>query len=113
MLAGWRLKLAPLWVPIAPAIFTGVFCFVIRIVVTNIADANVRTGQLSLMWQQAQNSAVQLLPDPVSMAILVYLMGIVATYWVVGKMLRVKALKEKESRSGVSSETSDLKREWG
>ena len=110
MLTGWKLKFAPFWVPIAPAIFTGVFCFVIRIVVTNIADENIRTGQLSLTWQQAQNSVVQFLPDPILMAVLVYLMGIVATYWIAGKILRARELKENELKSGIHIEISNLER---
>ena len=109
MIIGWKLKLAPLWVPIIPATGAWLICFVSLRLTTEIATKSA-SANMSLSWRNAQSGVISFIPDPFFAAITVYIITMPCVYLMVGKILQDKAIKEKELESVTSSETSDLKR---
>ena len=101
MLTGWKLKFAPLWVPVIPATVTWLICFVSLRLTTEIATKSANTN-MSLNWQNAQNDVISFIPDPFFAAIAVYIMAMPCVYLMVGKILQDKALKESGLKSGES-----------
>ena len=107
MLTGWRLRLAPLWVPLIPAIGIGLVCFV-TLRLTTEAAIKSSSIHMSPVWQNAQKEVVSSIPDPLFAAIGSYLICVPFVYFIVGKILQEKARKEKESKFSVCCENSNL-----
>ena len=101
MLTGWKLKFAPLWVPIIPATVTWLMCFISLQLTTEIVTISM-TPNMRLNWQNAQIGIISFVPDPFFAAITVYITTMPCVYLMVGKILQDRALKESELKSGES-----------
>ncbi len=109
MLTGWKLKLAPLWAPIIPAIGVGVICFVTLRLTT---EAAIKSSSIHMnpVWQNAQREIVLSIPDPLFASIGAYFVCVPFVYLIIGKILQDKALKEGQLKSGTHIEISNLEK---